>query len=54
MDLIKKDYISIDFIYKWLTEELFNRRITHENMKIFYEIIADWRRQNENSDGSSV
>ena len=53
-NLIDKDFINIEWMYKQLTDMLYERKIDHDVMKVFYKLVADWRRKNENSTGSSV
>ena len=54
MNLINMDYISIEWMYKWLIDKLYQRKIGHEIMKLFYRMVSDWRRENEDRAGSSV
>lgn len=49
---IKAEYIPIKWMFKWLTDMLYKRKIGHDIMKVFYMMVADWRRENENSTGS--
>lgn len=47
MTYIDNDYISIDWMYKWLTEQLYKRNIKHDVMLTFYRMRADWELRNE-------
>lgn len=47
MTYIDNEYISIDWMYKWLTEQLYERKINHDVMLTFYRMRADWELKNE-------
>lgn len=47
MTYIEEEYIKIDWMYKWLTDQLYDRKIDHETMRAFYRMRAEWIRKNE-------
>ena len=44
---MKDDYISIKWLHKELVELMYKRKLSSEIMAIFNELIAKWRRDNE-------
>lgn len=39
----KRKAISIEYLYKALTDELFNQRISSDTMAIIHSIVARWQ-----------
>lgn len=54
MNLITKDYIEIKWLQRQLIEMIYNGEARDQNLQIFLRLIEKWRRENENSDGSSL
>ena len=47
--IVKDDYISIKWLHKELIELIYKRKLSSEVMAIFNELIAKWRRENEDN-----
>lgn len=54
MNLIHKEYISIKWLQKELVEMIYHGEARDNNLRIFLRLLEKWRRENENSSGSTV
>ena len=50
MNLIDKNFISIRYIQRKLIDRICKRTAGEENMRIFNEIIEEWKRDRESAD----
>ena len=50
MNLIDKNFISIRFIQRKLIDKICKRTAGEENMRIFNEIIEEWKNDRERSE----
>ena len=48
-----KDYIGVKWLQQKLVDRLYDGEITHNTMKLFIDLIAEWRLENERDAGSS-
>ena len=54
MNLIDKEYISIEYLQKELIEAKYKGELSSDSIEVWWKILADWRRENEDRAGSSV
>ena len=48
-----KDYIGVKWLQQKLVDRLYDGDISHNTMKLFIDLIAEWRLENERDAGSS-
>ena len=46
MNLIKTEYIKIDWMRKRLIDMLYNGDIDHEVLEVFLKLIGEWLKEN--------
>ena len=48
----RERFIDIDWLHKQLIEAMYERKLSSEVLSVFHEIIAKWRKENEETDNS--
>ena len=49
MNLISNEYISINWMRQKLIDLMYDGVIDHEALDIFLKLIADWKKENDQS-----
>ena len=47
MNFIDSEYIRIDYLQKALIEKKYKGELSSDSIEVWWEILADWRRENE-------